>query len=67
MVTGLVVNKKLNISREQRRLMRRHALELSTAPPELRPDSVTFRGQLSWAAFVNPSLGTLLRQRAGLD
>jgi RNA-directed DNA polymerase len=66
-VTGLIVNTKLNIPREQRRAIRRNVVAFSRYGERQKAatrDSV--RGQLSWVSFVNAALAFRLLKRARL-
>lgn len=63
-VTNIVVNKKLNLIREDRKEIRRSALRLATLPREERKKDHSVRGQLSWLHSVNPTLGTRMRRLA---
>lgn len=61
-VTGIVVNKKLNIPCENRRLIRKGVLQV-----QARRDSgdslYKVRGKVSWLSQVNPTLGARLSKR----
>ena len=63
-VTNIVVNRKLNLIREDRKQIRRSALQLATMPKEARKKDNSVRGQLSWLHSVNPTLGTKIRRLA---
>ncbi|HTS13970.1 MAG TPA: reverse transcriptase family protein [Candidatus Limnocylindrales bacterium] len=61
-VTGLIVNEKLNLPREQRDEMRRRAVHLD----RLGIDPATVRGQLAWFSSINPQKAIRLRGRVRL-
>lgn len=65
-VTGIIVNEKPNLPREERRLIRRQVMDFSSSPATRRAMIDTIRGKLSWFAFVNPKLGSRLRMRVAL-
>ena len=62
-VTKIVVNTKLNLTREDRKQIRQSALERAALPKKIRNDS-SLLGQLSWVQSVNPVLGLKIRQLA---
>jgi RNA-directed DNA polymerase len=62
-VTKIVVNKKLNLPREDRKQIRQNALQVAEVPKRLRDDS-SLRGQISWLSSVNPALATRMRELA---
>lgn len=63
LVTGVVVNKKLNVAREQREAIRRGVFQFRS-PRRFEDESLdTLRGKLSWISQVNPVLGARLSNR----
>ncbi len=64
-VAKVVVNKKLNLPREKRRLIRQQVLTFASTPVRFRNNSSEIRGQLSWLSSVNPQLGFHLRKQIG--
>lgn len=65
-VTGLVVNAKLNIPREKRTLIRRNVLNFSNVRGSETSNLHSIQGQISWVSSVNPVLGVRLKKRARL-
>jgi RNA-directed DNA polymerase len=64
-VTGLVVNTKLNIPREQRREIRRNVLMFSRYGEQQQAAMrASVRGKLSWVSSVNSALAYKLLRRA---
>jgi RNA-directed DNA polymerase len=65
-ITGIVVNEKLNLPREQRDAIRRMVAEVTSRRrrPKEAIDSV--RGKLSWLSTVNPGKAVRLRVRTGI-
>jgi RNA-directed DNA polymerase len=63
-VTKIVVNTKLNLTREDRKEIRRCALQCAVKPTQARNDDYSLRGQLSWLSSVNPTLGMKVRHLA---
>jgi retron-type reverse transcriptase len=62
-VTGVVVNGKLNLSREKRNRIRQNVIRFVSTPKRLRTNEEGVRGQLSWLSSVNAPLGQKLRAR----
>jgi RNA-directed DNA polymerase len=60
-VTKLVVNTKLNLTRERRNEIRQSALQCAATDIE---EVSALQGKLSWLCSVNPSLGLKIRQIA---
>jgi RNA-directed DNA polymerase len=60
-VTGVVVNCKLNLSREQRDRIRQSVIRFASTPKRLQTNEDRVRGQLSWLSSVNAPLGKKLR------
>jgi retron-type reverse transcriptase len=65
-VTKIVVNTKLNLTREDRIQLRQNALQIAALPRKHRDDA-SFLGQLSWLHAVNPAMGTKVRNLAQLS
>jgi RNA-directed DNA polymerase len=65
-VTKIVVNTKLNLSREDRKQIRQNALQRAAVPRRTGNDDSSLRGQLSWLHSVNPALGVKIRHLAQL-
>jgi RNA-directed DNA polymerase len=63
-VTKIVVNTKLNLAREDRKQIRHSALQFAGMPKRGRGNDNSLQGQLSWLSFVNPTLGTKIRDLA---
>jgi RNA-directed DNA polymerase len=61
-VTKLVVNGKINVSREQRRAIRREALDFVDGMGVDR-SSATVKGRVYWLQHVNPNVGARLVSR----
>jgi len=62
-VTGIVVNKKANISREERKLIRQGVLQLWASRRHGDSSLDQVRGKVSWLSQVNPILGGRLANR----
>lgn len=63
-VTGVVVNEKLNLPREQRDLIRRQVLSSRT---QSGTAFERMRGQLAWLSSVNPQQASRLRKTSQLS
>jgi RNA-directed DNA polymerase len=64
-VTKIVVNTKLNLTREDRKRIRQSALQHAVLPKQTKSSNdCSIRGQLSWLHSVNPTLGMKVRQLA---
>jgi RNA-directed DNA polymerase len=63
-VTKIVVNSKLNLTRESRKEIRRSALQFAAMPRTVRDNDCSLRGQLSWITSVNPAFGAKVQQIA---
>ena len=63
-VTKIVVNTKLNLAREDRKEIRRSALQNAGLPRQVRDNDYALRGRLSWAYSVNRTLGIKIRNLA---
>jgi RNA-directed DNA polymerase len=61
-VTKLVVNGKINVSREQRRAIRREALDFAQGVGD-NPSSAVVKGRVHWLRHVNPEIGARLLTR----
>lgn len=61
-VTKLVVNGKINVSREQRRAIRREALEFVQGVGDKR-SAASVKGPVHWFQHVNPDAGARLVSR----
>jgi retron-type reverse transcriptase len=66
-VTGIVVNDKLNLPREKRDSIRREVFALHSVSARREIELGKVRGKLSWFASVNPDQALRLRNRAGLQ
>jgi RNA-directed DNA polymerase len=64
-VAGIVVNRKPNLTREQRLLIRRELLDFRQSRGRVRVLGAGLRGKLSWLSHVNPELGSRLSNRVG--
>lgn len=62
-VTGVIVNRKLNLSREERDRIRQNVIRFASTPKRFRTDEDRIRGQLSWLSCVNAPLGRRLKAR----
>jgi retron-type reverse transcriptase len=62
-VTGVVVNGKLNLPREERDRIRQNIIRFAATPRRLRRNEDEIRGQLSWLSSVNAPLGKRLKMR----
>ncbi len=64
-VTGLVVNQKVALPRNQRRKLRAmlHRLDGITGSPSALPDINVVHGHLAWAAFIDPAGYQLARRQ----
>ena len=62
-VAGIVVNRKPNLSREQRDGIRRNLMKFILMPKRFRKNEAKIQGQLSWLSSVNTSLGKRLLKR----
>lgn len=60
-VAGIVVNRKLNVAREDRHTIRQALRLLRSARSEMSVDQI--RGKISWVSQVNPGLGAHLANR----
>ena len=62
-VTGIVVNEKLNLSRDEREAIRELALHarVSRKPGNVAPSRV--RGKIAWMAQINPAVGKRLERK----
>ncbi len=65
-VAGVVVNKKPNVPRENRRLIRLGVLQFRAARRRDRTSLDQIRGKISWLSQVNPTLGSRLARRIPL-
>jgi RNA-directed DNA polymerase len=63
-VTKIVVNTKLNLTREDRKDIRLKALQHAATPRRIRSNGESLKGQLSWLQSVNPLLATKIRYLA---
>ena len=63
-VTKIVVNTKLNLTREDRKEIRQSALHCAVMPKQARNNDYSLLGQLSWLCSVNPTLGMKVRHLA---
>ena len=61
-VTKLVVNGKINVSRERRRAIRREALDFMQGVGDSR-SSASVKGRVHWLQHVNPEIGARLVSR----
>jgi retron-type reverse transcriptase len=66
-VTKIVVNTKLNLTREDRKEIRRSALQSADLPRQVRNNDNALRGRLSWVYSVNPTLGMKIRNLAQIS
>ena len=62
-VTGVVVNRKLNLAREERQLIRQKVLRLRSSHKPTDDALDRIRGKMSWLSQVNPILGARLAKR----
>lgn len=62
-VTGIVVNRKPNLAREQRDEIRRNLMQFISTPKRFRTNEAEIYGQLSWLSSVNVHLGKRLGMR----
>jgi RNA-directed DNA polymerase len=62
-VAGVIVNRKLNLSREQRDKIRQNVIRFASTPKRFRKNQDRIRGHLSWLSSVNAPLGKRLRAR----
>ena len=65
-VTGLVVNTKLNLPREKRTIIRRNVAQFSRLRSQRASALNSIRGQISWVSSVNCALGRRLLNRVRL-
>jgi len=65
-VTKLIVNQKINLTREKRKQIRQEVIEFSARTRHQRRNDKSILGQLSWLSSVNSDLGFRLRKRARL-
>lgn len=66
-VTKIIVNTKLNLTREDRNQIRHVALQRANLPRRTSNIDDSLRGQLSWLHSVNPTLGMKIRHLARLS
>jgi len=62
-VTGVVVNRKLNVPRAERNRIRREVLQFRASKHDSEATFQRIRGKVSWISQVNPSLGARLETR----
>jgi len=62
-VTGVIVNRKLNLSWEERDRIRQSVIRFASTPKRFRTEEDRIRGQLSWLSCINAPLGRRLRTR----
>ena len=62
-VAGVVVNRKPNVPKEERRLIRQGVLQLSASRGRDRTSLDQIRGKISWLSQVNPTVGGRLAKR----
>jgi retron-type reverse transcriptase len=64
LVTGIVVNEKMNLPREQRDLIRGRVLRITPSSPRSQVINERIRGQLAWLSSVNPQQALRLQRRS---
>lgn len=62
-VAGVVVNRKPNVPKEERRLIRQGVLQLCASRGRDRTSLDQIRGKISWLCQVNPTVGGRLAKR----
>jgi retron-type reverse transcriptase len=62
-VTGVVVNRKLNVPREERHRIRRDVLQLRIASKNVPSSLDQIRGNLGWLSQVNLAFGSRLAKK----